>query len=181
MGIMDWFDNPVTSITDSVVKNVFMDKVKPKVGSILKVDIGLWFANHTGIYIGNNQIVELYNDDGIATIRIVSPMKFLRGEADSLARYGSYIYCACYDDEVLGAYEIAERAKNAVGNVDLYAVFGGKNCHGFTSYCITGRESSKTSDIILLDVENSLEKYFGLGNKGIIWRSTGNFYKSKPL
>ena len=111
MGIMDWFDNPVTSITDSVVKNVFMDKVKPKVGSILKVDIGLWFANHTGIYIGNNQIVELYNDDGIATIRIVSPMKFLRGEADSLARYGSYIYCACYDDEVLEPMKLLKELK----------------------------------------------------------------------
>lgn len=169
MRVFDAVGNMFTSFPESFVKNVIMDTVEPKVGSILKVDLKFGDANHTGIYIGNNQVVELYNDDGIGKIRIVDPSTFLHGEERGI-RTGIYIYCACKGTSVLCSDEIAERAKNAVGDTSRYSLFVG-NCHGFTSYCITGKESVKKTAIALLDVELALEKFFNVS--GITWRSTG--------
>lgn len=168
---------PITSFVDSFVKNVVMDKVKPTIGSVLKVDLAGGFANHTGIYIGNGEIVELYENNGIGEIRIVRPNRFLHGEPDSLVRTGSFIYCACEDNVALGATEIAERAKNAVGEKHIYELVG-KNCHAFVSYCITGGKinNKKISDKslwTLMGVENSLEERFLLPVNGVTWRSAG--------
>lgn len=177
MGFSNILDNPFTSLAESFVKNVIMDKATPQVGSILKVDLWGGAAAHTGVYIGNGEIVELYEDNGIGEIRIVRPNRFLHGEPDSLVRTGSFIYCACEDNVALGATEIAERAKNAVGEKHIYELVG-KNCHAFVSYCITGRKISnkKISDKslwTLMGVENSLEERFLLPVNGVTWRSAG--------
>ena len=76
----------------SFVKNVFCDVVKPRIGSVLKVALPFG-ADHTGIYIGNDEIVEVTNIDGVATVQIVSAEEFIEGEG--LARVGTFIYVAC--------------------------------------------------------------------------------------
>lgn len=172
MGFSNIFDNPFTSFAESFVKNVFMDRVKPEVGSILKVDLAGGFAAHTGVYIGNGEIVELYEDNGTGGIRIVNPKKFLHG---SSYRTGIYIYCACNDEFVLGSDEIAERAKYYVGYENAYELMG-KNCHAFVTYCITGKKvtNKKISDESLwslMGVERSLEEVYGLSVNSITWRS----------
>ena len=55
---------PIGDAAECIIKNTFCDIVKPRIGSILKVD--LFFSSigpedvcHTGIYIGNDEIVEL--------------------------------------------------------------------------------------------------------------------------
>ena len=49
-------------LLESFVKNVFCDVVKPRIGSIVKVDLGgkdllkIRDLCHTGVYIGNDEI-----------------------------------------------------------------------------------------------------------------------------
>ena len=181
------FFGPLGDFADSFVKNVFCDIVKPRIGSILKVDlIGSAYLSedvcHTGIYIGNDEIVELtQNEQGKAEIRIVSAESFIEGDAP-LPRTGCFIYVACGKDEkgdcyALGSTQIAERAKAAVGkiwngNYDTHD----NNCHMFCQYCITGR---KTGHLCLLcGIEDALKKICGTDE--VYWRSTGESRGSNP-
>ena len=114
---------------ESFIKNVFCDIVKPRIGSVVKVDLlGKELLNsqtvtrslcHTGIYIGNDEIVEWANIDGTATVRIVSAEEFIEGD-DCISRTGLFIYVACKQDRngnciAMGSQDIAERARAAVG------------------------------------------------------------------
>ena len=77
---------------ESFYKNVICDPVLPKPGSVLKVDLAAGLACHTGIYVGNNRIVEMTNQNGTGIIKKVSPKYFLDY---SLVRTGLFIYVAC--------------------------------------------------------------------------------------
>ena len=67
----------IGNLAESLVKNVFCDIVKPKVGSVVKVDLAGGGLSHTGIYVGNGEIVEVTNIDGNAEVRRVSTEEFL--------------------------------------------------------------------------------------------------------
>ena len=164
---------------DSFAKNVFCDIVKPRVGSILKVDhIGSSLLTedvcHTGIYIGHDEIVELTpDDDGDAIIRTVSPKEF---RDSSLCRTGAFIYIACGKDDDGDCYalcgkKIANRAKQAVGKKWLgkYSLLD-NNCHKFCQYCITGDKTGNSP--YLGGIEYALEKALSVDD--VLWRSTGN-------
>lgn len=126
---------PIGSLKQSIIDNVIREKVIPIRGSILHCS--LFGAEHTGIYIGNNQIVELL---GTGEIRMSTPQMFIeRTNAMS-------IYVACNGTLPLGGWDIAERAKNMMNSTRSYH-FLKDNCHQFTAGCITG------------DLENS-KKYF---------------------
>ena len=89
-------------------------------------------VEHTGIYVGDNEIVQL-NGDG--NIEIVSPREFL-ARLDGLNPAVS-IYCACRSGKALGRKVIADRARSMVGSRRDYSlVFD--NCHQFTCGCISG-------------------------------------------
>ena len=166
-------------ILDSFVKNVFCDVVKPKIGSVVKIDLTLG-PDHTGIYIGDDQIVEL-NGDG--EIRIVSPEEFIEGD-DAISRCGAFIYVACAQDEdgncyALGSRDIARRAKQCVGESrDYNVVF--ENCHMFTEYCINGKRDGAG---LLWAVEAALTEKFHLSSSETLmdmWRSTGESRGDNP-
>ena len=53
----------VSKLGKSFVDNVIKDKVLPESGCIVYCALAFGGAEHTGVYIGNNQIVEL-NGDG---------------------------------------------------------------------------------------------------------------------
>ncbi len=164
---------------DSFIKNVFCDIVKPRIGSVVKVGL-LGGADHTGIYVGNDEIVEL-NGDG--DIRIVSAEEFIEGD-DLFTRIGTFIYVACAQDSdgdcyALGSKEIASRARRAVGETRDYNVVW-ENCHMFTEYCITGKRDGAG---ILWSVELALVKKFHLSSSEKLldmWRSTGESRGSNP-
>lgn len=167
---------------ESFIKNVFCDIVKPQIGSIVKVDLALGF-DHTGIYIGCNQIVELANQDGEAIVRAVSPEQFIEGD-DLLSRTGAFIYVACAQDHIGNCYplasrEIAHRAEVWVGRRNQYnLVFN--NCHMFTEYCINGKENGSG---LLMGVEQALTQKFKLQSHQLLfdmWRSTGESRGSNP-
>ena len=167
---------------DSFVKNVFCDVVKPRIGSVLKVALPLG-ADHTGIYIGNDEIVEVTNVDGVATVQIVSAEEFIEGEG--FARTGMFIYVACKQDRngnciAMGSKDIADRARAAVGQTSRYnLVFN--NCHMFVEYCITGKRSDLSG--ILMGVETALDNKFiehGYERLADMWRSTGESRGDNP-
>ena len=169
---------------ESFIKNVFCDIVKPRIGSVVKVDLSLPGADHSGIYIGNDEIVELANIDGVATVRIVSAEEFIEGD-DCISRCGAYIYVACKQDRngnciAMGSKDIADRARAAVGETSKYGlVFN--NCHMFTEYCITGKRHDLCG--LLIGVETALDDKFiehGYERLADMWRSTGESRGSNP-
>ena len=146
---------PTGSLAKSFVDNVFKDKVTPIKGSILHCS--LLGAEHTGVYIGNNQIVELL---GSGEIRIASPSMFIDG-TNAIS-----IYVACNEKTPLGGDYIAERAKEMIGNRRQYNLIL-DNCHQFTAGCITG--NFENSDNFFLFVENTIKKNMNRG-ESIEWR-----------
>ncbi|HNW16697.1 MAG TPA: hypothetical protein PKM15_08340, partial [bacterium] len=58
----------------SFVDNVLRDCVYPVKGSVVYCDLAFGSAEHSGIYIGNNEIVHL---DGSGNVEIVDPKEFL--------------------------------------------------------------------------------------------------------
>lgn len=116
-----------------IVKNKFRNKkAAPVRGSIVVCELFNGMAEHTGIYIGNNKIVEL-NRNG--NIRRVSFNKFLNS---SVNRTGTKIYTACDEfDEPLQFESVAENAESMGGEKRFYNIIM-NNCHQFTSGCITG-------------------------------------------
>lgn len=173
-------------LTESFCKNVFFDRVRPLPGSILKVDLGLNPVDsmcHTGIYVGDDRIVEMTNDDGIGTIQVVTPDHFLNY---SLWRTGVYIYVAC--GRKRGKYYpladplVAERALKAVGRRTNYNLLL-DNCHLFAEHCITGRNDSPIGTLEqvekVLARKHRLRRKANLSRPGVIsaspiyWMSTG--------
>lgn len=151
---------------ESIYKNCFCDPVLPKPGSVLKVDLAAGLACHTGIYVGQNRIVELTNENGTGIIKKVPPKYFLDY---SLVRTGVFIYVACGEKDgklyPLAAPEIAERALAAVGNETEYNVLL-DNCHQFTEYCITGKRDSLIGT--LLNIEFALVRKFHLPEPEVV-------------
>ena len=88
------------------------DKVQPVEGSILYCDLGYGFAEHSGVYIGNEQIVHL---NGRGRIEIVCPDEFI-----AKWNYDHAIYVSCRDTQAVGSQAVAECAYNQVGTQRTY-------------------------------------------------------------
>ena len=145
---------------DSFIDNVFKDKVKPKVGSV--VHCGL-FANkidHSGIYIGYNKIAHL---DGSGKIEAVTPKVFLN-------RLGGLnmaisIYVSCKDGKPIGSRVVAEHAKRKIGKRVKYNLVN-NNCHIFSSGCLTGKFDN--NDGFFSELEETTERILG-SNEWRVW------------
>ena len=157
-------------IGESLAKNVFCEKVKPRRGSVLKVDLVGGQASHTGIYLGHDRIAEVTEVDGRAVVRIVAPDEFVSGSA---VRSGLYIYVAATKENgryrALARELIARRAEYAVGERGRYSLVS-NNCHNFTRYCITGHKDSSPC-LSAASVKSAIRDEFGCGH--VSWRSTG--------
>ena len=105
-------------------------RVQPVRGSVVYCDLtlGNGIAEHTGIYIGNNEIVHL-NRHGF--IEAVSPKEFLAGWTT-----GFNIYVSCQGDSAVGCDEAADCAESMVGGTRNYNVLM-DNCHQFSAGCLT--------------------------------------------
>ena len=146
---------PSGSLMKSFVDNVIKDKVIPTEGSILHCS--LFGVEHTGIYIGNNQIVELL---GTGEIRLSTPEMFIDG-TNAIS-----IYIACDGTLPLGNKDISQRAKDMVKSRRDYNLLT-DNCHQFTIGCITG--DFENSDNYFMLLEHTLKKRLNNGFT-IEWR-----------
>lgn len=147
--------SPGGSLRKSFVDNVIKDKVMPQKGAILHCS--LYGVEHTGVYIGNNKIVELL---GNGDIRIATPSMFLSG-TNAIS-----IYVACNGTIPLGSEGIAKRAEEMVGNSRKYNIIL-DNCHQFTAGCILG--DYENADNFFLFVESTIKEKMN-GGKSIEWR-----------
>ena len=119
--------NAKNQILESVKSHTIYPKVQPKVGSI--VHCSLYGVQHSGIYIGENTIVNL---ERTGDITAVTPKDFVKNTT-ALA-----IYVACdAENNVLHSEKIAQNAVHQIGKNLRYNVLI-NNCHKFTAGCILG-------------------------------------------
>ncbi|KAE9539257.1 lecithin retinol acyltransferase family protein [Ursidibacter maritimus] len=139
----------VYNFSESFVGNVFIDKVKPKKGSVVYCDLAFGYAEHSGIYVGNNKIVHL-NSRG--NIEIVSASEFIEGTT------ALSIYVSSSNGKSDGSEPVCRRALRMVGKCRDYNVIL-DNCHQFTSGCLTG--NFENSDNFLWMLKDTTEKILG--------------------
>lgn len=151
------------NMAQSFVDNVVKEKVKPVPGCIVRCDLALGAADHTGVYIGSNKIVEL---DGDGDIRMVTPGTFMD---NSVQRTGISIYIACdQTGKVLYNGTIADRARTLVGSARNYQWIL-DNCHQFTSGCITN--DFENADNFFWMLEDTISRRLNNGSpvKWLVW------------
>lgn len=155
---------------ESVIKNVFGSQIPPVRGAVLRIDLVGGVVKHSAIYVGDDRVVEVYEENGEATVRCIRPNDFLNA---GQLRTGAYIYVAAYHGMVLGSDDIADRALHAawdgVASRGEYTLLD-NNCHRFTKYCILGRDDP-TPSWSDSDLEDALKERFGVDS--IEWVSTG--------
>jgi len=143
---------------------LFGTRVRPRPGSV--VHCSLAFAvEHSGIFVGRDQIIEIENVDGKKNIRSVDTYDFIHREIPT--GFNIHVACDAKTGIVLGCKNIASSAKAAEGcGGDEYHLLL-DNCHKFTSYCITGRRDNVDTLFTLLEMTISRKMNRG---KPITWK-----------
>lgn len=143
----------VYNFAESFVDNVVFDKVKPVPGSILYTDLAFGYMEHSGVYIGQNQIVHL---NSAGKVEIVSPDEFLGHTAIS-------IYVSSKGTDSVGNDNVAKKANYMVGASRDYN-FLMDNCHQFSAGCMNGNFNNSSNFLWML--KDEAKKYLGSDN----WR-----------
>ncbi len=117
------------------------------VGALVVCEIFHLFE-HTGIYIGEGQIVEL---QGTGLVRSVSVKRFMDN------RSGEELMVACDSrGQPFASPVAAERASNQIFTYQEYDLIQ-NNCHRFSGHCYTGLHWPVTS---FFDLRQVLEQQF---------------------
>lgn len=132
-----------------VYKKHLGDSVHLKPGAIVHCNLFV-AVEHTGIYIGNGQIVEL---TGEGQIRITDFDGFTEGTG------AENVYAACDGDKLLYSESIKNRALSYVNSSRNYNLLI-NNCHKFTAQCVTGNQCNTTTLFTFLEAE--IMKHFGV-------------------
>lgn len=107
-------------------------KVIPVKGSVLYSDLYV-FVEHSGIYVGNNQISNIVVDSllaGDSTVRLSDPADFTQKSI-----MGKKIYVSCRNGQAVGDDDVGDVAYARVGEKSFYGlVFS--NCHSFSTKCV---------------------------------------------
>lgn len=109
-------------------------------GSVLYCKLGPF--EHSGVYIGDNQIIEL---SGQGRIQTTNPRGFLSGCPGT-----SRIFVACDEYGPLCKQSIIARAKHKAGHSRSYNMVL-DNCHQFTAGCITGQFENNHNFFYILE------------------------------
>ena len=141
------------NLIESFVDNVCRDKVSAKPGSVLYFEMAFGAAEHSGIYVGNGEVVEL---SGEGDIQQVSVPEFLCVPA--LVDTAISIYVSSKDGHAVGSQAVARRARSMVGSRRNYNLILDK-CHQFTSGCLTG--DFENADNFLWMLKDTARKQLG--------------------
>ncbi len=120
---------------------------------------------HTGIYIGDGQIVEL---QGTGLVRSVSVHRFMEN------RSGEELMVACDSrGQPLANPVAAERAVSQIFTYQTYDLIS-NNCHRFCGHCFTGRNWPVTS---FFDLRQGMEQQLRqkISFKKVWLDSVGNY------
>ena len=103
---------------------------------------------HSGIYIGEGEIVEL---QGTGLVRAVSVNRFFDN------RSGKHLLVACdRSGQTLSSQACAERAIQQIFTVQNYDLLH-NNCHRFTQACVSGQSLPLTS---FFDLKTELAQFW---------------------
>ena len=141
------------NLEESIIDNCVRDKVCPKPGSVLYFEMAFAAAEHSGIYVGEGEVVEL---SGEGTIQKVSVSEFL--DVPFIVNTAISIYVSSKDGHAVGSEAVARRARSMVGCRRDYNLIL-DNCHQFTSGCLTG--DFENSDNFLWLLKDSAKKHLG--------------------
>ena len=128
------------NFVDSFVDNVIRDKVEPEIGSVVYCDLLFGYAEHSGIYVGDGEIVALEKDGSIVAR---SAMGFIEGTT------AISIYVSCHNGHAVGSRAAARRAREMIGRHRDYNVIL-DNCHQFTAGCLTGNFENSSNFLWML-------------------------------
>ena len=153
--------------------------IMPEPGTVLFCGLGLRGIHHSGIYIGDDGIVELARN-GI--VRVVHPDQFTRPTnigaglgaraAIAIAAPGAFlatlalsspfdamnIYASCRGQIAVGNPAVARRARSMIGKSRPYHIIK-HNCHHFTFQCLTALRWDTAR--FLPDVMREAERHLG--------------------
>lgn len=150
-------------ILKDLTKSIYLPRVgkidSPIPGSVIFCNIFGGNAEHTGIFIGENQIVQL---SGKGIVEKVTPEQFVARKGNILPYYD--IYVSCRNGVAVGSVKAAERAKILVGKRRNYNLFL-DNCHQFTAGCLTGNFENPINFFLFL--ESEVRKVLNINN----WRT----------
>ena len=151
----------------------------PAVGSVVYCGLGIRAIFHSGIYVGEERIVELH---GSGEVRAVSPEQFTRDALIGwalIARVGAFIvapipsalavvgstapfdsmkiHVSCRGHRAVGSDCVASRARSEIGQPRPYSLLK-YNCHHFTCECLTGRriKTARFLPAVMEQAENRL-------------------------
>lgn len=122
---------------------IFDDLVDLVPGCIVAVRLGA-FLEHTGVYVGNNKVVELYGD---GSINLISTEDFISGSYKKgfPVRTAVDLYTACFNDKPVASEVVALRALKLVNSRLPYHILK-NNCHMLSGFCFSGRNFQENTD-----------------------------------
>ena len=148
------------NLKESFVDNVLSPRVTPVVGSVVYCELVFDTTGHSGIYVGDGEIVHL---DGSGEIQRVSAELFLN-RLDGLNSALS-IYVSCIDEDAVGDRDAATKAESMVGETLEYSLFL-NNCHMFSASCLD--EDAKDTTLLLQNLKDLADKKLG-ANNWLVW------------
>jgi len=148
--------NVARHVIDNKTRNTVSS---PTIGGIVYCD--LFAASHSGVYVGDGNIVHL---DGSGVVVKTSAKTFIkRLEGWNTARS---IYTLCKGKEPVGIAGAAAYAEDQVGRKVKYTL-AQNNCHRFTASCLLGEESP--SSYLLLGAVKSIHDEKTGKSIGRVW------------
>ena len=150
--------NPLPKLGIKCIKTFidskFREKVVPIKGSVLYSDLYLG-AEHSGIYIGNNEISNIVvKSFAESMVERSSPEEF----TDSSYLHTN-IYVSCDSKGPVGDEDVCREAINHLGERGFYGLLF-KNCHEFSEKCVDSSKKnfSKFFNFELSDVDETWER-----------------------
>lgn len=121
-------------------------------GSVVYCELGAGLMDHSGIYVGGNQIIDL---GGKGNIKRVSCQQFTA----HVTTVDTAIWVPCdRDGQPVGLSDAAWRAEEMVGEKRNYNLIL-DNCHQFSSGCVTG--NFENADNFLWMLKDTFAKRYG--------------------
>jgi len=123
----------------------FRRRFYPQLGSILRTELINGVADHSGIYIGNDQVIEITQENGFGVVKNTDLNDFVHS---SFARTGSTIYIAIdrLSKDVICNEKLSNTAKKHIGKRNTYQLMK-DNCHSFVHKCIINEDFVKITSL----------------------------------
>jgi len=148
--------NAARHVIDNKIRNTVS---RPIVGGIVYCD--LYTATHSGIYVGDGNIVHLDGDGIIVKTSADTFMKRLDGRNTARS-----VYTFCIGKDPVGIADAAAYAEEQVGRRVKYKLVQ-NNCHRFTASCLRG-EDIPGSYLLLRAIKNIHDEKTGK-SIGRVW------------